>query len=76
MKTNFRSIALALAAPTAALVFAVIASSIFLLIAGSNPINAYADMIEYGSQLEIQSIFSIVQHLYIFPVLPQQSVSK
>ena len=51
MKSNVRSIALALAAATAALVFAVIASSIFLLIAGSNPINAYADMIEYGSQL-------------------------
>ncbi len=66
MKTNFRSIALALAAPTAALVFAVIASSIFLLIAGSNPINAYADMIEYGSQLEIQvDILNRATPLYI-----------
>ena len=54
MKSGLRSVALALAAPTAALIFAVIASSIFLLIAGSNPINAYGDMIEYGSQLEIQ----------------------
>tara|TARA_A100001234_G_scaffold135526_2_gene118982 strand:+ start:319 stop:1443 length:1125 start_codon:yes stop_codon:yes gene_type:complete len=66
MKTNFRSIALAIAAPTAALVFAVIASSIFLLIAGSNPINAYADMIEYGSQLEIQvDILNRATPLYI-----------
>ena len=66
MKTNFRSIALALAAPTAALVFAVIASSIFLLIAWSNPINAYADMIEYGSQLEIQvDILNRATPLYI-----------
>ena len=66
MKTNFRSIALALAAPTAALVFAVIASTIFLLIAGSNPINAYADMIEYGSQLEIQvDILNRATPLYI-----------
>ena len=66
MKSNVRSIALALAAPTAALVFAVIASSIFLLIAGSNPINAYADMIEYGSQLEIQvDILNRATPLYI-----------
>lgn len=66
MKSNVRSIALALAAPTAALIFAVIASSIFLLIAGSNPINAYADMIEYGSQLEIQvDILNRATPLYI-----------
>lgn len=66
MKTNIRSIALALAAPTAALVFAVIASSIFLVIAGSNPITAYADMIEYGSQLEIQvDILNRATPLYI-----------
>ena len=66
MKNNVRSIALALAAPTAALVFAVLASSIFLLIAGSNPINAYADMIEYGSQLEIQvDILNRATPLYI-----------
>ena len=66
MKSGLRSVALALAAPTAALVFAVIASSIFLLIAGSNPINAYGDMIEYGSQLEIQvDILNRATPLYI-----------
>ena len=66
MKSGLRSVALALAAPTAALIFAVIASSIFLLIAGSNPINAYGDMIEYGSQLEIQvDILNRATPLYI-----------
>ena len=66
MKSGLRSVALALAAPTAALIFAVIASSIFLLIAGSNPIYAYGDMIEYGSQLEIQvDILNRATPLYI-----------
>ena len=51
---TIRRIMLALAAPFAAVVFATIASSIFLLIAGSNPFTAYGDMFEYGSRLEIQ----------------------
>ena len=57
---------LALAAPLAAVVFATIASSIFLLIAGSNPFTAYGDMFEYGSRLEIQvDILNRATPLYI-----------
>ena len=57
---------LALAAPLAAVVFATIASSIFLLIAGSNPFTAYRDMFEYGSRLEIQvDILNRATPLYI-----------
>jgi len=61
-----RRIMLALAAPFAAVVFATIASSIFLLIAGSNPFTAYGDMFEYGSRLEIQvDILNRATPLYI-----------
>tara|TARA_Y100001970_G_scaffold180714_1_gene219935 strand:- start:415 stop:1542 length:1128 start_codon:yes stop_codon:yes gene_type:complete len=61
-----RRIILALAAPLAAVVFATIASSIFLLIAGSNPFTAYGDMFEYGSRLEIQvDILNRATPLYI-----------
>ena len=61
-----RRIGLALAAPTAAVLFATIASSIFLVIAGSNPITAYGDMFEYGSRLEIQvDILNRATPLYI-----------
>ncbi len=63
---SIRRIALALAAPFAAVVFATIASSIFLLIAGSNPFTAYGDMFEYGSRLEIQvDILNRATPLYI-----------
>ena len=62
----FRRIGLALAAPTAAVLFATIASSIFLVIAGSNPFTAYGDMFEYGSRLEIQvDILNRATPLYI-----------
>jgi ABC-type uncharacterized transport system permease subunit len=61
-----RRIMLALAAPLAAVVFATIASSVFLLIAGSNPFTAYGDMFEYGSRLEIQvDILNRATPLYI-----------
>ena len=61
-----RRIILALAAPLAAVVFATIASSVFLLIAGSNPFTAYGDMFEYGSRLEIQvDILNRATPLYI-----------
>tara|TARA_Y100000748_G_scaffold186160_1_gene155880 strand:+ start:2681 stop:3811 length:1131 start_codon:yes stop_codon:yes gene_type:complete len=61
-----RRIGLALAAPTAAVLFATIASSIFLVIAGSNPFTAYGDMFEYGSRLEIQvDILNRATPLYI-----------
>lgn len=42
------------AAPFMALVFAVIASSIVLLIVGSNPLTAYGDMVDHASKLETQ----------------------
>ncbi|MEC7923996.1 MAG: ABC transporter permease [Actinomycetota bacterium] len=63
---TIRRIMLALAAPFAAVVFATIASSIFLLIAGSNPFTTYGDMFEYGSRLEIQvDILNRATPLYI-----------
>jgi len=63
---TIRRIMLAFAAPLAAVVFATIASSIFLLIAGSNPFTAYGDMFEYGSRLEIQvDILNRATPLYI-----------
>ncbi|MBI4883535.1 MAG: ABC transporter permease [Actinobacteria bacterium] len=40
------------AAPVMALVFAVAASSVVLLVAGSNPIQAYSDMLKHASKLE------------------------
>ena len=49
-----RKIFFALAAPVSALVIAVAFSSIVLLISGSNPLEAYADMIEHASKLETQ----------------------
>jgi ABC-type uncharacterized transport system permease subunit len=61
-----RQIILAIAAPVSAVLFASIASSIFLLIAGSNPLTAYGDMFEYGSKLEIQvDILNRATPLYI-----------
>ena len=45
---------LASAAPIAAVVIAVVLSSIVLLISGSNPLAAYADMVEHASKLETQ----------------------
>jgi general nucleoside transport system permease protein len=49
-----RRIVLAFAAPTAALAFAVALSSIVLLISGSNPLEAYGDMLNQASKLETQ----------------------
>jgi len=54
MKHAFRKFALAAAAPLMALVFAIIASSIVLLLAGSNPLQAYSDMIQNATKLETQ----------------------
>ena len=45
---------LASAAPIAAVVIAVVLSSIVLLISGSNPLAAYADMVQHASKLETQ----------------------
>jgi ABC-type uncharacterized transport system permease subunit len=51
---RLRRLMFALAAPVSALVIAVVLSSIVLLISGSNPIEAYGDMIEHASKLETQ----------------------
>ncbi|HEX5630522.1 MAG TPA: ABC transporter permease, partial [Acidimicrobiia bacterium] len=48
-----RRIVLALAAPVLAIAFAVTLSSIILVISGSNPFTAYADMIGNATRLEI-----------------------
>ncbi len=47
-----RRLALTVAAPVAATVLAVAVSWIVLLISGSNPVAAYANMWEYGTRLE------------------------
>ena len=49
-----RRILLASAAPLVALVVAVVLSSIVLLVSGSNPVEAYADMIGHAGKLETQ----------------------
>ena len=57
---------LASAAPVAAVVIAVVLSSIVLLISGSNPLAAYADMLEHASKLETQvDIFNRATPLYL-----------
>ena len=52
MKSLSRRFVLGAAAPLMALVFAIIASSIVLLLAGSNPLHAYGDMLNHASKLE------------------------
>jgi simple sugar transport system permease protein len=52
MKSLLRRIGLGAAAPLMALVFAIAASSIVLLLAGSNPLRAYGDMLNNASKLE------------------------
>jgi general nucleoside transport system permease protein len=47
-----RRVTLAFGAPVAAVCFAVLLSSVVLLISGSNPISAFGDMIENASRLE------------------------
>jgi len=51
-KPSIRRIGFALAAPTLALGVALLVSSIVLVISGSNPIDAYSDMISNASRLE------------------------
>ncbi len=48
----FRRIAMAAAAPTIAGVAAVVVSSLVLVVSGSDPIEAYGDILENGSRLE------------------------
>lgn len=47
-----RRIMLSLAAPVTALVIAVVTSSVILLVAGSNPLDAFGDMFSHASKLE------------------------
>ena len=52
MKSRFNRFMLAAAAPLMALVFAIVSSSIVLMLAGSNPLTAYGDMLNHASKLE------------------------
>lgn len=52
--STVRRLVLSVAAPVTAIVFAVGFSSVVLIISGSNPIEAYRDMIEHASKLETQ----------------------
>jgi ABC-type uncharacterized transport system permease subunit len=52
MNNRLRSIGLSLAAPLAAFVFATLLSGLVLLLAGSNPITAFGDMLRHGAKLE------------------------
>jgi ABC-type uncharacterized transport system permease subunit len=49
---RIRRVLLAVGAPVSAVLFAVALSSVVLLLSGSNPLTAYADMIENASRLE------------------------
>ena len=66
MRALLRRISLAAAAPVMALVFAIAASSVVLLVAGSNPFTAYSDMINHASKLETMvDIFNRATPLFI-----------
>ena len=61
-----RRIVLGLAAPVTALAIAVVASSIVLLISGSNPLEAYGDMFSHAAKLETMvDILNRATPLYI-----------
>ena len=61
-----RRIMFAAAPPAAAIVIAVVLSSIVLLVSGSNPLAAYADMVEHASKLERQvAILNRATPLYL-----------
>ena len=54
MNKSLRRVMFSISAPVMAIVFAVVFSSVVLLISGSNPIEAYIDMFEHASKLETQ----------------------
>jgi ABC-type uncharacterized transport system permease subunit len=61
-----RRIFMALSAPIGAIAFSFIAATLMLLIAGSDPIAAYGDMIDHASKLEVQiSMINRATPLYI-----------
>ncbi len=66
MPKDFKTLMLTVAAPATAVVFALLFSSLVLLLAGSNPIDAFADMLEYGTRLEVMvDILNRAVPLYI-----------
>ena len=61
-----RRLVLALAAPAAAVGFALVTSSLILLLIGSNPLVAYGDMLEHASKLEtLVDILNRATPLYV-----------
>ncbi len=61
-----RRLLMAAAAPVGAVLFSVLASALILMIAGSNPITAYGDMLKHASKLEVQvSMLNRATPLYI-----------
>jgi ABC-type uncharacterized transport system permease subunit len=63
---RWKRIVLAVAAPVAAVAFAVVMSSIVLLLAGSDPLAAFADMFGHASKLETMiDILNRATPLYI-----------
>ena len=61
-----RRVALSIGAPVAAVFFAVLLSSIVLLVSGNNPLAAYGDMLENASRLETMvDILNTATPLYI-----------
>lgn len=64
-----RRLMLSLAAPVAALVFAVATSSIVLVVSGSNPLEAYGDMFSHAAKLETMvDILNRATPLYVAAV--------
>lgn len=53
-QTRLRAMMLASSAPVGAMVIAMLLSSVVLLLSGSNPFEAYSDMINHASKLETQ----------------------
>ena len=61
-----RRVALSIGAPVAAVFFAVLLSSLVLLVSGNNPLAAYGDMLENASRLETMvDILNTATPLYI-----------
>jgi ABC-type uncharacterized transport system permease subunit len=66
MSDRVRSFLLLAAAPVVSVVFALLLSSVVLLIAGSNPLTAFSDMAEHGAKLEtIVDMLNKATPLYI-----------
>ena len=69
-----RKVLTTLAAPVGAFVLTLIISSIALLAFGSNPLDAYGDMIGHASKLETQvDILNRATPLYLSAIAPSTS---